>query len=149
MRGPLARPASPAAIAEYNILSDDQWHGVIPCACLIKSRGLQVRLILAVTSCICCGKRVSGGLGPMVDNVRMQIEFYGRIAASFGGAAQVEIPEAGLPVSGLKALLASRFNVDAVLHRTVRAAVNNEFVTESHVIRPGDTVEFLSPVSGG
>lgn len=46
-------------------------------------------------------------------------------------------------------LLASRFNVDAVLHRAVRAAVNNEFVPESHVIRPGDTVEFLSPVSGG
>jgi molybdopterin synthase sulfur carrier subunit len=121
----------------------------MPCACTIKSRRLEAGLILAVTSRIRCGKRVSGGPGPMMENVRMQIEFYGRIAASFGGAAQVEIPEAGLPVSGLKALLASRFNVDAVLHRTVRAAVNNEFVPESHVVVPGDTVEFLSPVSGG
>jgi molybdopterin synthase sulfur carrier subunit len=55
----------------------------------------------------------------------------------------------GLAVSGLRALLASQYNVDAILHRSVRAAVNDEIVPEDYVIRPGDTVEFMSPVSGG
>ncbi|MDP3458353.1 MAG: MoaD/ThiS family protein [Hyphomonas sp.] len=79
----------------------------------------------------------------------MQIEFHGRIAAPFGGGANVEISIAGIAISGLRALLASQFNVDAILHRSVRAAVNDEIVPEDYVIRLGDTVEFMSPVSGG
>ncbi|ABI78692.1 putative molybdopterin converting factor [Hyphomonas neptunium ATCC 15444] len=79
----------------------------------------------------------------------MQIGFHGRIAAPFSGAANVEVSMNGLAVSGLRALLASQYNVDAILHRSVRAAVNDEIVPEDYVIRPGDTVEFMSPVSGG
>lgn len=86
---------------------------------------------------------------PIEGIVRMQIEFHGRIAAPFGGAANVEVSMSGLPVSGLRALLASQYNVDAILHRTVRAAVNDEVVTEDYLVLPGDTVEFMSPVSGG
>ena len=75
----------------------------------------------------------------------MQIGFHGRIAAPFSGAVNVEVSMNGLAVSGLRALLASQYNVDAILHRSVRAAVNDEIVPEDYVIRPGDTVEFMSP----
>jgi molybdopterin synthase sulfur carrier subunit len=79
----------------------------------------------------------------------MQIEFHGRIAAPFGGPAHVDIAMDGLAVSGMRALLASRYGVDAILHRSVRAAVNDEIVTEDHIVQAGDTVAFMSPVSGG
>ena len=81
--------------------------------------------------------------------MRMSIGFYGQIAALFGGRAELEVPELGLPVYGLRAMLAGRYDVDAVLQRSMRAAVNDEVVAETHVVRPGDTVEFMSPVSGG
>ncbi|MBA3069873.1 MAG: molybdopterin synthase sulfur carrier subunit [Hyphomonas sp.] len=86
---------------------------------------------------------------PVKGIVRMQIEFHGRIGTPFGGAAHVDIAMDGLAVSGLRALLASQYGVDAIFHRSVRAAVNDEIVTEDHIVQAGDTVAFMSPVSGG
>lgn len=79
----------------------------------------------------------------------MRIEFFGRIAAAFGGAADIAVPESGLDVATLRRLLADRFETSAILERTVRAAVNEEIVVENYVVFPRDTVEFMSPLSGG
>ncbi len=79
----------------------------------------------------------------------MKIGFYGQIKQPFGGAAEVTVPNEGVTVTALRRLLAERFEADAILERSVRAAVNDEIVPETHVVFPVDTVEFMSPVSGG
>lgn len=79
----------------------------------------------------------------------MKIGFYGQIKQPFGGAAEVTVPNEGVTVTALRRLLAERFEADAILERRVRAAVNDEIVPETHVVFPVDTVEFMSPVSGG
>jgi len=79
----------------------------------------------------------------------MKIGFYGQIERPFGGPAEISVPEAGMSVAALRRLLAERYEADAILERTVRAAVNDEIVLETHIVYPVDTVEFMSPVSGG
>lgn len=79
----------------------------------------------------------------------MKIGFYGQIKQPFGGAAEVTVPNEGVTVTALRRLLAERYEDEAILERSVRAVVNDEIVPETHVVFPVDTVEFMSPVSGG
>jgi len=79
----------------------------------------------------------------------VKIGFYGQIERPFGGPADVPVPDEGVTVSALRRLLAERYEAEAILERSVRAVVNDEIVLDTHIIYPGDTVEFLSPVSGG
>lgn len=79
----------------------------------------------------------------------MNIGFYGQIATPFGGSADIGVPDDGISVSELRQILSERFETDDILQRSVRAAVNDEIVLESHQVLPGDRVEFMSPVSGG
>ncbi|MCP5432668.1 MAG: MoaD/ThiS family protein [Alphaproteobacteria bacterium] len=79
----------------------------------------------------------------------MKIGFYGQIKRPFGGAAEVTAPNEGVTVTALRRLLAERYEDEAILERSVRAVVNDEIVPETHVVFPVDTVEFMSPVSGG
>jgi molybdopterin synthase sulfur carrier subunit len=50
-------------------------------------------------------------------------------------------------VAHLRRELALRFPV--IAESTIRVAVNEEFVSEAHVLRDGDEVAFIPPVSGG
>lgn len=79
----------------------------------------------------------------------MKVEFYGQIERTFGGAAEVAVPAEGLTVTALRRRLADQYQADAVLDRSVRAAVNDEIVVDARRVFPSDTVEFLSPLSGG
>ncbi|KJS26475.1 MAG: hypothetical protein VR75_07050 [Hyphomonadaceae bacterium BRH_c29] len=79
----------------------------------------------------------------------MKVGFYGQIERPFGGPAEISVPEVGMSVAALRRLLAGRYEAEAILERTVRAAVNDEIVLETHIVYPVDTVEFMSPVSGG
>ena len=79
----------------------------------------------------------------------MKIAFYGQIERPFGGPAEISVPEKGVSVTTLRRLLAARYEAEAILERTVRAAVNDEIVLDTHMVYPVDTVEFMSPVSGG
>lgn len=79
----------------------------------------------------------------------MKIGFYGKIENPFGGPAEITVPDEGVSVAALRRLLAERYEAEAILERTVRAAVNDEIVLEAHIVYPVDTVEFMSPVSGG
>jgi len=79
----------------------------------------------------------------------MKIHFYGRLAESVGREIEVDVPE-GCSVSELRELLATEYPraANALGHR-VRALVGDAVVADSHIVRPGDSVEFFPPVSGG
>ncbi len=79
----------------------------------------------------------------------MKIGFYGQIERPFAGPADVAVPDQGITVTALRQLLAQRYDAAAILDRSVRAAVNDEIVLDTHTVYPHDTVEFMSPVSGG
>ena len=79
----------------------------------------------------------------------MKIAFYGRIQQVFGGPAEAAIPDGGMSVAALRHHLCKHYQTDAILEPAVRAAVNDEIVTDDQTLFPGDRVEFLSPVSGG
>ncbi len=79
----------------------------------------------------------------------MQVHFFGRIADAMGGSVAVEVPELGLTIAGLRGALAARHDCDSLKDLTVRAAVNDVIVDEACPVRPGDTVAFMSPLSGG
>ena len=70
------------------------------------------------------------------------------------GTAEEEIsppPEVG-DVSGLMVWLAGRSPGHAAAFanaRQIRAAVNQDFATPDHSVRPGDEVAFFPPVTGG
>lgn len=79
----------------------------------------------------------------------MKIEFYGKIAVAFEGSPEVSLPEEGMRVLSLRNHLSTKYDVEELRSSFIRAVVNDEFVREDHLVRPGDSVAFLSPVSGG
>ena len=85
----------------------------------------------------------------MIRRRGMKIHFYGRLAESVGRDIEVDVPES-CSVSELRALLATEYPraANALGHR-VRALVGDMVVADSHIVRPGDSVEFFPPVSGG
>lgn len=87
--------------------------------------------------------------GMMVRLMDMRIHFYGRLADSLGQDIEVEIPE-GCSVADLRERLAIEYPHAAnALGKRVRALVGDIVVADSHIVRPGDSVEFFPPVSGG
>ena len=85
----------------------------------------------------------------MIRRRGMKIHFYGRLAESVGRDIEVDVPES-CSVADLRELLATKFPhaANALGHR-VRALVGDAVVADSHIVRPGDSVEFFPPVSGG
>ena len=79
----------------------------------------------------------------------MKIHFYGRLAESVGRDIEVDVPES-CSVADLRELLATEYPraANALGHR-IRALVGDRVVADSHIVRPGDSVEFFPPVSGG
>ena len=97
--------------------------------------------------------RPPGQLAPlsakMIRRKGMKIHFYGRLAESVGREIEVDVPES-CSVADLRELLATEYPraANALGHR-VRALVGDAVVADSHIVRPGDSVEFFPPVSGG
>lgn len=79
----------------------------------------------------------------------MKIGFYGQIDRHFGGPAEIALPDEGVTVTALRQLLARRYEAEAILQPSVRAAVNDEIVADTRMVYPQDTVDFMSPLSGG
>jgi len=79
----------------------------------------------------------------------MKIQFYGRLADAFGRDLEVDV--AGeCSIAELRERLAREFpHGAAALGRRVRACVGDTIVPDSHLVRPGERVEFFPPVSGG
>lgn len=66
----------------------------------------------------------------------MKIGFYGQIERSFGRPAEITVPDEGVTVMALRRLRTERYEVEANLERSVRAAVNDEIVLDTHIIYP-------------
>jgi len=79
----------------------------------------------------------------------MKIHFYGRLAERLGRHVDLDI-RGDCSIAELRDRLAADIPEAAgALDRRVRACVGDTIVADSHVVRPGETVEFLPPVSGG
>jgi sulfur-carrier protein len=72
-----------------------------------------------------------------------KIAFYGKLAERIGREIEIELPAGGCSIAALRA----RF--DGLDRTTVRACVNDSTVGEDHIVRPGDRIDFLPPLSGG
>ncbi|OZI10782.1 molybdopterin converting factor subunit 1 [Bacillaceae bacterium SAS-127] len=63
------------------------------------------------------------------------------------GESQVTIEASEMTVSQVKKWIEERYQVSS-LHQ-VMAAVNENFATDETVVKEGDTIAFIPPVSGG
>ena len=72
-----------------------------------------------------------------------KIAFYGKLAERFGREVEADLPADGCTIAALRA----RFG--GLDRATIRACVNDDTVSEDHVVMPGDRVDFLPPLSGG
>ena len=71
------------------------------------------------------------------------IGFYGRLAEQFGREQDIDLPGEGMTVAEIRA----RF--DGLDPATVRALVNDATAGEEVLVKAGDRVDFLPPLSGG
>jgi molybdopterin converting factor small subunit len=72
-----------------------------------------------------------------------RIGFYGRLTELFGREVEIDLPDDGCTVAAVRA----RF--DGLDPATIRACVNDAMAGEDSLVRPGDRVDFLPPLSGG
>jgi len=63
------------------------------------------------------------------------------------GHEAVEIDAAGKTVAELKQMVAEKYGVQKL--DTSMTAINEEFASNEEVIKEGDTIAFIPPVSGG
>lgn len=63
------------------------------------------------------------------------------------GSEYLSIDASGKTVAELKAELSAKYNLPKM--DTVMTAVNEEFAANDEVIRDGDEIAFIPPVSGG
>ncbi|WP_338450303.1 molybdopterin converting factor subunit 1 [Niallia oryzisoli] len=63
------------------------------------------------------------------------------------GQENVEVEAAGKTIAELKKELAGTYGIQKL--DAVMAAVNEEFAGDDEVIKEGDTIAFIPPVSGG
>lgn len=80
----------------------------------------------------------------------MKVRFYGKLADLLGHEKDVQIA-APCTVAELRAHVIAECNETgkSLADERVRACVSDTIVPESHVVEPGEVVEFLAPVSGG
>lgn len=80
----------------------------------------------------------------------MTIFFYGRLAAAVGERVDMEV-STGRSIGELREALAKRYPeiAEQLRSRRVRACIGDSIVQETHVVAPGERIEFFPPVSGG
>lgn len=81
----------------------------------------------------------------------MRIVYLGKLADIAGKPAEdIALPEAITTSSALRTWLDdTRAFQGALLHRSVRMAINNEIVGDPHPVADQDEVALMPPVSGG
>lgn len=80
-----------------------------------------------------------------------RIFFFGRLGDQFGRELEIELPAAGCTVGELRARLGGRdpSAAEALLQPCVKACVDQAIVPDSALVRPGQEIAFLPPLSGG
>lgn len=80
----------------------------------------------------------------------MKILLFGRLGEALGREVEVELPPEGCSVAALRSLLAARGSAFATLAAPgARACVDQAIVGEDHLVRPGQELAFIPPLSGG
>ena len=77
----------------------------------------------------------------------MKILLFGRLGETIGREIDFDLPEAGCTVAELRAALAERHG--GLAAETVRACIDHEIAPETALVRPGQEVAFIPPLSGG
>lgn len=79
----------------------------------------------------------------------MKIQFYGRLADALGRDIEVDVGEE-CSVAEIRERLTQTYpHAAGALAARVRACVDDNFVSDSHIVAAGATVEFLPVISGG
>ncbi len=82
--------------------------------------------------------------------MKLEILYFAAVGELVGRRSEkLELPHSELAVRALCSVLVSRSPRLAGGLESVRFAVNEEFVESSHVVRDGDVVALIPPVSGG
>lgn len=79
----------------------------------------------------------------------MRVEFYGSISSLFGGGVDLILPTEGETVTRIRQRLADDHDAMEILHVSVRALVNDVIAQEDQLVKPSDSLEFMTPFSGG
>jgi molybdopterin converting factor small subunit len=80
----------------------------------------------------------------------LKVLFYGRLAELAGPELEVEAPQPCSIAELREAVISQHPDAEAPLRsKRALACVGDALVPEDYLIRPGDAVEFLPPVSGG
>lgn len=81
----------------------------------------------------------------------MKIGFFGRLAERIGREIDLDLTPSEQSVADLRRRLADLYPESAgdFASRTVRACVDEAIVPDSHIVRRGQKIEFLPPLSGG
>lgn len=83
----------------------------------------------------------------------LKVLYFARLREALGTSAEeIALPEGVSNVAGLMIWLAGRGGVwhqEFAGCRLVRAAVNQELVQDTAMIKPGDEIAFFPPVTGG
>lgn len=79
----------------------------------------------------------------------MNVQFYGKLADMLGRDVEIDVG-AECSIGEIRQRLSSEHPQAArALAARVRACVGDRFVSDSHVVGAGETVEFLPVISGG
>lgn len=83
----------------------------------------------------------------------LKLLYFARLRESLGASTEeIALPEGVSDIAGLMAWLAARGGIwqqEFAGCRLVRAAVNQELVPDTAMIKPGDEIAFFPPVTGG
>jgi MoaE-MoaD fusion protein len=85
----------------------------------------------------------------MTDSVRIQVLFFGQLKDATGCAERSLEVEAGATAGAVFDRLAGEHERLGALKASILMAVNQEYATGAVVLKEGDEVAFLPPVSGG
>ena len=81
--------------------------------------------------------------------MRVRLISFGPLKSAFAEGGEWRELRAGESVSGLLAALREEGRVNEAALRTAAVAVNRDYVRGEHILREGDEVAILPPVSGG
>lgn len=80
----------------------------------------------------------------------MKILIFGSLRNDIAKEVAGDIPPRGCSIRELRAMLVASDPCYAPLARpSIRACVDREIVLDDHVVRPGQEIAFVSPLSGG
>ncbi|ACT59310.1 MoaD/ThiS family protein [Hirschia baltica] len=77
------------------------------------------------------------------------ILFFGKISDVIGSQITYKFSDSSLNVGQLRSQLSTIHECPELNDLTIRVSVNDELVAETDMVKPIDTIAFLSPFSGG